>query len=161
MAKRKHATRHPTWLQQIFVWLGQLQKALALWLSLPLRQVWTHIVILALAALTISLMVNFVHQVIQSANLEARRVELQAEAARMETENQQLRGAVEFAESDAYVERIAREQLGYAREGEVVIVPELLLPSPTPPHCRSRAVGCPGRGTPRTKLAALVECVST
>lgn len=78
------------------------------------------------------LIVNFVGQVIQNARLEHRRLELEAEVARIQAENAVLAGAVAFTESDVYAERVAREQLGYAREGDVVIFPREARPTATP-----------------------------
>lgn len=75
---------------------------------------------------------NFIGQIMQSASLEARRAELEAEVALMRADNATLKGAVEFTESDVYIERVAREQLGYAREGDVVILPRLILPEAAP-----------------------------
>jgi cell division protein FtsB len=78
------------------------------------------------------LLVSFVNQVIQSANLEAQRANLQAEVADLRHANDELRAAVDYAESDVNVERIAREQLGYAREGDIVVLPQLVVPTPAP-----------------------------
>lgn len=69
------------------------------------------------------LMVNFVGQVVQSARLDTRYAELEAEVATLTDENVRLAGAVEYTESDVYVEQVARSQLGYAREGDVVVLP--------------------------------------
>jgi cell division protein FtsB len=83
----------------------------------------------ALMLIFIGLLVaNFVGQIVQSANLESRRAALEAEVAQMREANATLKGAVEFTESDVYIERVAREQLGYAREGDVVILPRVLPP---------------------------------
>ncbi|HMQ32154.1 MAG TPA: septum formation initiator family protein [Chloroflexaceae bacterium] len=87
----------------------------------------------ALMLILIGLLVaNFVGQVLQSARLENQRIALEAEVARMEAENGRLAGAVAFTESDVYVERVARGQLGYAREGDVVILPRLEAPTADP-----------------------------
>jgi cell division protein FtsB len=86
------------------------------------------LVMLLLIGLLLS---NFVGQVIQGARLEDQRAALAAEVAALEAQNATLRGAVEFAESDVSVERIAREQLGYAREGDIVLLPQ--LPTAAPP----------------------------
>lgn len=100
----------------------------------PLKRSGTHLVMLVLIFLIGSLLVHFVHQVMQIARLEAHRVALASEIRQLEAETRQLRGAVEYAESDVYVERIAREQLGYAREGDTVLFPRFLSPpaEPTP-----------------------------
>jgi cell division protein FtsB len=105
----------------------------AAWLRIPLKQSGMHLVTLALALVIVSLLINFINQVIQSANLEAQRTELQAEVSQLEGEITRLRAAVEYARSDVHVERVAREQLGYAREGDVVILPRYLAATPTPP----------------------------
>jgi cell division protein FtsB len=96
----------------------------------PLKDSGIHLVTLTLGVLTLSLLYNFTNQVIQSARLEARRVELEESVAQLEAENFRLQGAVEYAESDAHIERMARERLNYAREGDVVVLP--LIPAPTP-----------------------------
>ncbi|RRR74182.1 MAG: septum formation initiator family protein [Candidatus Viridilinea halotolerans] len=68
------------------------------------------------------LMVNFVGQVLQSARLDARRAEMEAEVAAIRAENGRLTGLVEYTESPVYTEMVARSQLGFAREGDVVIL---------------------------------------
>jgi cell division protein FtsB len=83
------------------------------------------------------LLANFVGQVIQGARLEDERAARAVEVAALEAQNATLRGAVEFAESDVSVERIAREQLGYAREGDIVLLPQ--LPTAAPPAPASPA----------------------
>lgn len=92
--------------------------------GLTLHQLMVHGITLALMLLTFSLMLNFINQVIQSSALEARKAQLAEEAARIASENRHLQGAVEYALSDAYVEQAAREQLGWAREGETVLLPQ-------------------------------------
>lgn len=113
-------------------WLQKLRINGLPWPRSPIRWNGVHGVTLVLAMLTLSLMFNFGSQVIQSAQLEARRASLAAEVAQFATQNQQLLGVVEYAESDANVERVAREQLGYARDGDIVILPQVPLPTPTP-----------------------------
>jgi cell division protein FtsB len=78
------------------------------------------------------LIANFVGQVMQSARLEDSRAALQAEVERLQAEQLTLQGAVAYAESDVNVERIAREQLGYAHDGDTVILPQLIAPTPAP-----------------------------
>ncbi len=112
----------------------------------PLTRGGANVVMLVLVVLTLSLVVHFVRQVVQSTHLDARRIALETENALIEEELVSLRGAVDYAGSDVYVERMAREQLGYAHEGDVVLVPQfevtdeettpapaaLPLPSPAP-----------------------------
>ncbi len=110
---------------------AHLRSIVAAWLNAPLKRSGVHLATLALAVLTISLLINFINQVMQSANLEARRTTLATEVAMHESENAHIRGAVEYAESDVYVERVAREQLGYAREGDMVVLPQFQAATPT------------------------------
>ncbi|NBU64050.1 MAG: septum formation initiator family protein [Chloroflexia bacterium] len=65
---------------------------------------------------------SFVNQVIRQAQLEQFREEVRADVARLKSENATLQQSVEYAESNDYAEQIAREQLGYAREGDTVLM---------------------------------------
>lgn len=112
-------------------------------LRAPLKWSGVHLVTLALVVLTLSLLVNFGSQVIQSARLEARRAELAAEVAQLEAEKRLLEGAVAHAESDVHVERVAREQLGYAREGDTVLLPQMPLSTPVPTATPAPALPTP------------------
>jgi cell division protein FtsB len=85
-----------------------------------------------MAVLIVMLMINLGNQVVQSARLESDRSALQAEVDRLRNETEQLAAAVEHAESDVHVERVAREQLNYAREGDVVVLPQVVIPTPAP-----------------------------
>src|SRR5438046_5384316 len=82
-----------------------------------------RLITIGLVALSLWLLASFVTQVITSAQMERRKEELRAEIARLEAENVALKDQVAFAESPVYAERAAREQLGYAREGDTVILP--------------------------------------
>jgi cell division protein FtsB len=97
--------------------------------SVPLINRGRGALALGLAALIVAfislLIVNFVQQVIQGASLDKRYAALSAEVAELAAANEQLATAVAYSESPAYVERVAREQLGYGREGDVVIRPYL------------------------------------
>jgi cell division protein FtsB len=97
---------------------------------------------LGLAALILILigllMVNFVSQVMQSARLEARRSELEAEVAALAAENVRHAGRAEYVESDVYAELVARGQLSYAYEGDTVVLTRIepasipIAPEPEP-----------------------------
>jgi cell division protein FtsB len=96
-----------------------------------------RLVALVLVALSLWLLANFVGQVIASARMDRQIVEKQAELAKAEAELESLKDQVAFAESPAYAEQVAREQLGFAREGDTVILPTLperkLAPAITAP----------------------------
>jgi cell division protein FtsB len=66
---------------------------------------------------------SFVNQVIRQAQLEQFREEVRADVARLKTENAVLAQSVDYVESNDYAEQIAREQLGYARAGDTVLMP--------------------------------------
>jgi cell division protein FtsB len=91
-----------------------------------------QILAIGMVVLSLWMLASFVGQVITSAQLERRRDALKAEIARVEAENAALSSEVAYAESPAYAERIAREQLGYAREGDTVILPTFQDATPTP-----------------------------
>jgi cell division protein FtsB len=91
-----------------------------------------RLVALALVALSLWLLVNFVGQVIASARMDRQIAEKEAELAKVEAELAPLKDRVTFTESPAYAEQIAREQLGFAREGDTVILPTLPERKPAP-----------------------------
>jgi len=66
---------------------------------------------------------SFVNQIIRQAQLEQFREEVRADVARLSSENASLQQSVEYVESNDYAEQIAREQLGYARAGDTVLMP--------------------------------------
>ena len=96
-----------------------------------------RLVALGLVALSLWLLAQFVTQVIEAARMDHQIAEQQAANARFEAENAALKERVIYAESPAYAEQIAREQLGYAREGDTVLLPTLpeqpaAAPAPAP-----------------------------
>lgn len=106
-----------------------------------------HILTLIMLILSLWMMAGFVGQIMTGAQLEQRRAALVAENARIEATNRALLDQVEYAESPAYAEQIAREQLGMAAEGDTVVLPTFedrpagdhnttptsrALPAPTP-----------------------------
>ena len=82
-----------------------------------------RLVALVLVVLSLWLLANFVGQVIASARMDRQIADKQAELAKAEAALAPLNDRVTFAESPAYAEQIAREQLGFAREGDTVILP--------------------------------------
>jgi len=122
MRRKEHAKPRRTSTRLIASMQGRLRSLFVVLRQMSPRRWGVHLATLAMALLTLSLLFNFTQQVIQSANLEAERAALEAEVAQLRAENTQMEAAAEHAESDAYVERIARERLGYAREGDIVIL---------------------------------------
>lgn len=73
----------------------------------------------------------------------ARRIsDLRQEVGGMEQRNAELRGEVEYRQSGGYVEREARERLGYVKEGETV----LILPDTGQEGSRPPSSGAEGTG---------------
>ncbi|MCS6840745.1 MAG: septum formation initiator family protein [Roseiflexus sp.] len=112
---------------------------------LRLGRAGTHALTLVMVVLSLWMMASFVGQIMTGAQLEQRRATLVAENARIEATNRALLDQVEYAESPAYAEQIAREQLGLAAEGDTVLLPTfedrpaskatptpVALPAPTP-----------------------------
>jgi hypothetical protein len=78
---------------------------------------------LVLLGLSLWSLAGFVGQVIMSAQMERQQEELRAENAQVAAANAALATQVAVAEAPAYAETILREQLGYARDGDTVILP--------------------------------------
>lgn len=85
---------------------------------------------------------NFVVQVIRQTQLEQYRDQIALDVSRLKDENAALERQVTYFESRDYAETVAREQLGYARPGDTVVMPTFpdvlskeapVVPSATPP----------------------------
>lgn len=64
--------------------------------------------------------------------VNSQRSQLQEEITSMQTRYDQLKTLEDYLQSDEYVEKVAREQLGLVKPGETGIVILPTLPSPTP-----------------------------
>lgn len=83
-----------------------------------------------LVLIGVSLVQEFRRQVLLDQHVRALRSEIESRERRIAD----LRRLREYLETDAFVERAAREKLNYQKPGEhVVIVPSAPSPSPTPP----------------------------
>ena len=67
--------------------------------------------------------VSFVNLVVRHAQLEQYKATLQSDIIELEASNAELLQQAEYFESADYAERVAREQFGYARVGDVVLMP--------------------------------------
>lgn len=83
-------------------------------------------------AITLWMLTNFIGQLLTSAQLERRSQEVQVDIDHLEAEKRQLEQQVAYAESSAYAEQVAREQLGLARDGDIVVLPT--FPDLVPEH---------------------------
>ncbi|KAB8142758.1 septum formation initiator family protein [Chloroflexia bacterium SDU3-3] len=84
----------------------------------------------ALVMLSLWLLVGLVEQVLTGARQDALLVQRRDEIATIEAQNSLLATQVAVATSPAYAAQVAREQLGYAAEGDTVILPS--FPQVTP-----------------------------
>lgn len=84
-----------------------------------------------LVVLSLWTLSGFVGQLLTSAQTTRNQAEVRAEIAQLATENAALATQVADSQSPAYAERILREQRGYAREGDTVILPSFPQTTPT------------------------------
>ncbi len=124
---------------------GNASNVAALASSDKLRQSSAYLISMIMMAITLWMLTNFIGQLLTSAQLERRSQEVQVDIDRLKAEKRQLEQQVAYAESSAYAEQVAREQLGLAREGDTVILPTfpdvipeyqaktpVMAPQPTP-----------------------------
>ena len=92
--------------------------------------------ILLLLVLTVALYfaAAFAGELIDSHRIGQQVASLSADIDRLRAENIRLKGEVNEASSDAFVERQAREELGLVRPGDVpVVIANAPTPAPPPP----------------------------
>ena len=80
----------------------------------------TTIILLVVSVLFVY---NFVVQVVRQTQLEQYRDSIEQNVKRLRDENAILERSVTYYESRDYAESVAREQLGYARPGDTVMMP--------------------------------------
>ena len=97
-----------------------------------LRQSSAYLISMIMMAITLWMLTNFIGQLLTSAQLERRSQEVQVDIDHLEAEKRQLEQQVAYAESSAYAEQVAREQLGLARDGDIVVLPT--FPDLVPEH---------------------------
>lgn len=100
--------------------------------SSALKRWGTRSLLALLVLLSGWLLVNFVRMAWIEHQLEQASAQQQALNEAQRQRNLELAGEAAYRESDVYVERAAREKLGMAREGETVLLPTVVLPSPGP-----------------------------
>lgn len=93
---------------------------------------------IGLVLLSASMAVNFGELVVRGAEVQ-QKIERQREINTSHVaEKQRLEALLAYYESPVHAELVAREQLGYARDGDTVILPSIALaattPAPTPPQ---------------------------
>lgn len=102
--------------------------------------------LLILVAIAGSLGVGFVRMTWTLNQIQAEQVQEQARVAEAQAVAVERKGEAEFRQSDVYVEQAAREQLGYARDGETVLLPTVVIPAPSAPSVGPQASIAPDVG---------------
>ncbi|MBC8161983.1 MAG: septum formation initiator family protein [Roseiflexaceae bacterium] len=86
---------------------------------------------IVVVVLSLWLLAGLVEQVLTGARQDRNVAAVELELATAEARNAKLGTAVASAKSPAYAEQVLREQLGYAREGDTVVLPSFPQVTPT------------------------------
>jgi hypothetical protein len=81
---------------------------------------WAAVIMILMS---LPLLINFVGRVQDEQRMAEAVQKAEAAVQKSEIRNAQLRSALEYAKSDAFTERYAREQAHYAKAGEVLVLP--------------------------------------
>ena len=76
-----------------------------------------------MALLSLPLLINFLGRVQEEQRYAEAAQQSNVIVQKAEIRNAQLRSALEYAKSDAFTERYAREQMHYTKAGEVLVLP--------------------------------------
>ncbi len=76
-----------------------------------------------MALLSLPLLINFVGRVQDEQRMAVAAQQSTADVQRAEVRNAQLHDALVYAQSDAFTERYAREQMHYTKAGEILVLP--------------------------------------
>lgn len=77
---------------------------------------------LVMAGLAVLLVVSFISGRVQLARMQRESEELAGQIEQQQEKNEELQTLMDTGNEDDFVERIAREKLGYARPGERIYV---------------------------------------
>jgi cell division protein FtsB len=93
----------------------------------------------ALVLLSASMAVNFGELIVRGAEVQ-QKIEKQRELNQAHrAEKEHLEALLSYYQSPVHVEMVAREQLGYAREGDVVLLPQFVAAPPVEPSAPADA----------------------
>lgn len=86
------------------------------------------------ALIVVYFLFNFAGSRFRAQQVSSQRSQLQQEIVSMEARYDQLKSLEDYLQSDEYVEKVARQQLGLVKAGEtgIVILPTQPSPSPVP-----------------------------
>lgn len=94
-----------------------------------------RLAVVALAAVVVLVAISFARVVLASYQLESQKADLERQITGLKTENARLQGQVTALQTDAEIERLARQELGWTKPGDTeVIVSGVPSPTMTPPR---------------------------
>lgn len=96
-----------------------------------------------LAAFAVYMLVLFAGLVVQSYHMEQQKLRSMAETALLEQQNRDLQARRDFVQSDASLERTAREKLNMARPDDVVLQVQPIEPTPAAPDVQTTPTPAP------------------
>ncbi len=105
----------------------------AIWSVLPLR----HLAAIVAITLIVLVGISFGRLAVATYQLHQQRDQLQARVEGLKAENSSLQRQVAFLQTDAAVEALAREELGWTKPGDVAVI----LVQPTVTAARSTPTG--------------------
>ena len=114
----------------------------AWWSAVPLR----HLIPIAVAGLALLTAVSFARIAFAEYQLNQQKADLQRQVAALQTENQRLQQEYAQLQTDAAVEKLAREQLGWTGPNDTAVIVQWTgavtpnVPSPSPPKPDQRPV---------------------
>jgi cell division protein FtsB len=91
-----------------------------------------RMIFMGTAVIVIYFLGTFTMNLIQTQQLDDEETRLIAEIQDLQARYERLQELEEYLNSDAYVETVAREQLGLVKEGEISYVAISSVPTPTP-----------------------------
>lgn len=104
---------------------------------------------IAVITLTALFALSFLQKAVESQQAEARAAALRQEIQVVEAANAALEQRIVYMKTDAYVERVAREELNLVRPGETSFVVVPVGPRPTP--VKPAAAEAPPRSLPDSR----------
>lgn len=107
--------------------------------ALPFRQV-AIVTSLAVCALVV---LSFVRLAITEYQLSLQEQALAQSVDKLKGENQQLKANIDYLQTDAAIEKLAREELGWTKPGDTAVIVLTSQPAPTLPKLSSSSSTTP------------------
>jgi cell division protein FtsB len=114
--------------------------------SRPRTVPFTQIIIIVVATMAISMIVDFGRKATANYRVQREEIRLEQETATEKAQHEALLARKEYVQTDEYIEHVAREELKWVRQGEIVVVPIPLNSKPLPTPEPSLALSKPLQG---------------